>query len=317
MKGSISLLVIMGIVTTALAGSYLYLDRQADSRATATMTSLVDEAQSQGVALSYSSVDASPLSQTVEITNFSILGNELEPDIKLGNVVMEGFNWQDLNNNQNKLPLAMSITIKNGELYLKQSMVESSTELQSLVRIFGDTIPFSTKLTYELEPTQKLLKLSLTQTVEENFIFSSEAILGNMDWLTTVEGHHQQLPAQAMSEAMNSTLNSLSITYKNTGLIEKIRADISKQTGKTNEQLTQESIAQLQQLQMTSSQHWGQIFTPLIDEMIIFSSEPKQLKLDIDPIQPLTGQDFMMAFMGGEAGLIKLIEDAQMKLKAN
>jgi hypothetical protein len=317
MKGSISQLVIAGIVTTALAGSYFYLDRQADSRATATMISLIDEAQSQGVKLSYSSVDASPLTQTVEITDFSIIGNEQEADIHLGNVVMKGFSWQDLNDNQNKLPQEMSINIKHAELHLKRNMVETNSNLQSLVRIFGDTIPFSTKITYKFESTQKLLKLSLTQTVEENFFFDSEAIFGNMDWLTTVERQQTQMPAQAMTEVMNSTLNSLSITYKNTGLIEKIRADISTQTGKTNEQLTQESIAQLQQLQMTAAQHWGPVFTLFIDEMIKFSSNPKQLKLDIAPVQPLTGQDFMMAFMGGEANLIQLIEDAQIRFKAN
>jgi hypothetical protein len=317
MKGSISLLVITGIVTTALAGSYFYLDREADSRATATMISLVDEARSQGMELSYSSVDASPLTQTLQITDFSIIGNEQEADIHLGNIVMKGFSWQDLNDNQNKLPQEMSINVKHGELHLKRTMVETSTSLQSLVRIFGDTIPFSTEVTYKFEPTQKLLKLSLTQTVEENFFFDSQATLGNMDWLTTVEKQQTQIPAQAMSEAMNSTLNSLSITYKNTGLIEKIRADISTQTGKTNEQLTQESIAQLQQLQMTTAQHWGPVFTPFLDEMIKFSSNPKQLKLDIAPVQPLTGQDFMMAFMGGEASLIQLIEDAQIRLKAN
>jgi hypothetical protein len=317
MKGSISLLVIAGIVTTALAGSYFYLDRQADSRATTTMISLVDVAQSQGVKLSYSSVDASPLTQTVEITDFSIIGNEQEADIHLGNVVMKGFSWQDLNDNQNKLPQEMSINIKHAELHLKRNMVETNSNLQSLVRIFGDTIPFSTKVTYKFEPTQKLLKLSLTQTVEENFFFDSEAIFGNMDWLTTVERQQAQMPAQAMTEVMNSTLNSLSITYKNTGLIEKIRANISTQTGKTNEQLTQESIAQLQQLQMTAAQHWGPVFTLFIDEMIKFSSNPKQLKLDIAPVQPLTGQDFMMAFMGVEANLIQLIEDAQIRFKAN
>jgi hypothetical protein len=317
LKGSISLVVIAGLVTTALAVSYFYLDRQADSRATATMISLVDEAQSQGVKLSYSSVDASPLTQMVEITDFSVIGNEQEADIHLGNVVMKGFSWQDLNDNQNKLPLEMSINIKKGELHLKQSLVESSSDLQSMVRIFGDTIPFSTKISYKFDPTQERLQLSLTQAVEENFIFDGEIILGNMAWLTTVDSQQTHIPAQVMSEAMSSTLNSLSITYKNMGIIEKIRAGISMQTGKTNEQLTQDSIAQMKQLQMTSAQHWGPIFTPFIDKMIKFSSEPKQLTLNIDPVQPLTGQDFMMAFMGGEASFIKLIEDTQISLKAN
>lgn len=316
-KGSISLLVIAGLVTTAVVGSYFYLDHQADSHATAMMISFVEEAQSQGVALSYSSVDASPLSQSVEISNFTIIGNEQEPDIQLGNVVMKGFSWQDLHNNQNKLPLKMSIEIEDGELHIKKSMSDTSPDLQALVRILGDTIPFSSKITYKLDPTTKHLTLSLNQSVEDNFSFNGEVMLGNMAWLTTIDPQQTQIPAQVTSDAMKSTLNSLSITYKDTGLIEKIRADISQQTGKTNEQLKQESIAQMEQLQMTSAQHWGPVFTPFIDEMIKFSSEPKQLILDIDPIRPLTGQDFLLAFMSGEAGLIKLIENAQLKLEAN
>jgi len=317
LKGSISLVVIAGIVTTALAGSYFYLDHQADSRATETMTSLVTEAESQGVAISYSAVDASPLTQTVEISDFTIIGTDQEPDIRLGKVEMKGFSWQDLNNNKNKLPAEMSIDVKKGQLHIKKSMAETSTELQALVRIFGDTIPFSSKLSYKIDPSQNILQLSLTQAVKENFFFDGEITLGNMAWLTAVDRQQAQMPAQAMSEAMNSTLNTLSLTYKNTGLIEKIRADISSQTGQTIEQLTEQSIAQLKQLQMTSAQQWGPVFSPFIDEMIKFSSEPKQLKLDINPVQPLTGQDFMMAFMGGEASLIKLIEDAKMSLKAN
>ncbi|MFT7414458.1 MAG: hypothetical protein ACI9FO_001117 [Methylophagaceae bacterium] len=313
LKGSISLVVIVGLVTAALAGSYFYLDHQADSRTTETMTSLVAQAESQGVALSYASVDASPLNQTVKITDFAIIGNQQEPDIRLGNVVMKGFSWQDLNNNQNSLPAEMSIDIKGGELHIKKSLSETSTDLQTLVRIFGDTIPFSTKVTYNLDPTEKLLKLSLTQTVEENFFFDGNVTLGNMVWLTVMDRQQTQMPA----EAMESTLNTLSLSYKNTGLIEKIRADISRQSGQTNEQLIEQSIAQLKQLQMTAAQQWGPIFTPFIDEMIKFSREPKQLKLSIDPLQPLTGNDFMMTFMGGESNLIKLIANARIQLKAN
>ena len=317
LKGNISLVVIAGIVTTALAGSYFYLDHLADSRATETMTSLVTEAESKGMTLSYSYVDTSPLTQTVKISNFTITGNEQEPNIRLGNVEMKGFSWQDLNNNQNKLPAEMSIDVKNGELHIKKSMTETNTELQALVRIYGDTIPFSSNVSYKLDPLQNLLQLSLTQAVEESFFFNAEVKLGNVEWLTTVDRQQTQMPAQAMAAAMNSTLNNLSLTYKNTGLIEKIRADISTQTGKTNEQLTEQSIAQLKQLQMAFDQQWGPVFTPFLDEMIKFSSEPKQLKLGIEPLQPLTGQDFMMAFMGGEASLIKFIEDAKIRLKAN
>jgi hypothetical protein len=316
-KGSISLIVIVSIVILALAGSYFYLDYQVDSRANETMTSLVEQAQSQGVALRYSTIDASPLNQTVEITDFIITGNELEPDIQLGNVVMKDFSWQNVNTNQNNLPLEMSIDIKNGELYLKKSMVDTNPNLQALVRIMGDTIPFTTNISYKLDPTEKLLDVSLTQAVEDSFLFDGNVTLGNMDWLTANDGQQSLIAAQVMSAAMSSTLNNLAITYKNEGLIEKIRSDISTQTGKTMEQLTQESIAQMKQLQINSAQQWGPLFTPFIDEMIKFTSDPEQLKLNIEPLQPLTGQDLMLGFMGGEATLIKLIEKARIKLEAN
>lgn len=316
-KGNISLLVIAGLVTSTIAGAYFYLDRQADAHVNASMASLVDEAQSQGLTLSYSAADASPLSQVVEITDFIITGHEQEPDIQLGNVVIKGFSWQDLNNNQNQLPLEMSVDITKGQLHLKQSMIETNTDIQTLVRILGDTIPFSTQISYQIQPIQKQLHLSLTQELEDHLIFDGKVTLGNMNWLMEMDSQQTHMPAQAMAEAMNSTLKGLSINYTNMGLIEKIRADISLQTGKTTEQLTEESIAQMKQLQATSAQHWGPIFTPLIDEMIKFSAAPKQLTLNITPVQPLTGQDFMMAFIGGEAGLIKLLEDAQIRLTAN
>jgi len=317
LKGNISLQVIAGIVTIALAGFYFYIDHQADVHASETMTSFVEEARSQGVVLSYSAVDASPIKQSVEITNFAITGSEQEPDIQLGHVVMTGFSWQDLNKQHNKLPAEMNIAITKGELRLKSTMLETSPDLQTVVRILGKTIPFSTQIAYKLNPEQKQLNLSMTQAVAENFSFNSQVQLGEMGWLTAIDSEQTQLPAQAMSEAMNSTLNALSITYKNTGLIEKIRADLSAQTGKTTEQLTDVSIAQMKQLQTISTEHWGPLFTPLIDEMIKFTSDPKQLTLDINPLQPLSSQDIILAFLGGESTLISLIKDANILLTAN
>jgi len=316
-KGNTGLLFLAGIVTIVLAGSYFYLDYQVDSRANESMLSLVDEAHAQGVLLSYSSIEASPLNQTVEIVDLTVIGNELEPDVQLGKVVMKGFRWQDLTNEQNKFPLAMSIDIYNGELHLKKSMIDTNPNLQALARILGDTIPFTTNIMYKFNPELNLLNVSLKQAVEDNFSFDGKVLLGNMAWLTTLDQQQAQIPAKTMSAAMNSTLNKFSMTYQNKGIIEKIRADISSQTGQSTEQLTQNSIAQLEQLQLSSAQHWGPVFTPFIDEMIKFSNDPEQLKLDISPLKPLTSQDLLLGFLGGEANLIKLIEDAHLALEAN
>lgn len=313
-QGKINLLIISGMAVITLAGAYFYLDYQADSLANESMISLVTEAESQGLVLRYSSVDASPLYQTIEVTDFAIIGNDQEPDIKLGNVVVKGFSWQDLNDNQNKLPLKMSINVENGELYLKNSMVESNAELQSLVRIFGNTIPFTAEAAYKRDPAKNLLELSFSQAVKDNFFSEGEMELGNIEWLTNLE---QQQPTEMYSQLMSSTLNNFSLTYKNTGLVEKIRKEVSDQTGQTNEQLLEESLAQMKQLQMTLAEQWGPIFTPFIDQMIKFTGDPKQLQLDIHPKQPLSGQNILMAFLGGEMGFIKLIEEAQIKLKAN
>lgn len=311
-KGKRNLFVITGIAIIAIASAYFYLDYQADSLANENMGSLVDEAQSQGLTLRYSSVDASPLTQSIEITDFAVIGNEQEPDIRFGNVVVKGISWQDLNNNQNKFPLAMTVNVNNGELYLKSSMVESNAELQSMVRIFGNTIPFSAKAAYEFDSTLNLLQLSLSQTVEENFIFNGKILLGNTAWLTELE----QQSTQMYADIMDSTLNSLSLTYQNTGLVEKIRAEMSKQTGRTDQQLMEESVAEMQQLQIMLAEQ-ASILSPLIDEVIKFIRDPEQIQLNIDPIQPLSGQTILMAFLSGEVGFTKLIEDAQIKLKAN
>ena len=316
-KGSTSLFAITAILATVLGCAYLYLDYKADSRASETMIALVDDAKSQGAELSYSSVDASPIRQSVEINDFVILGHDQEPDIRLGNIIIKGFSWQDLDNNNNALPRAISVDIKQGEIDFKQSITNKSAELDALVGVFGQTISFTTLFAYEIDQNKNQLSVSFLQSVEDNFVFDGELTLGNVAWLKDIKTEQTQLPNTLLNEATKSTLNKLSLIYKNDGIIEKIRALVSEKTGKTNEQLVEESITQLQQLKTLSVSNWGPLFTPLIDEMIKFSQRPKKLKLEIAPKQPLTGQDFMMAFMGGETNLVQLLENAQINLKAN
>lgn len=317
MKGSINLLAVTGILVAAVGGPYLYIDHQADLRANETMISLVDEAKSQGATLSYASVDASPITQSIKITDFVITGNEQEPDIRLGTVVLKGFSWQDLNNESNDLPTKMSINIKQGELAITKSMLTANPDLQSLVSIFGDTLSFSSHVSYKFDLDNNTLKIALDQSLEQNFSFKSDLTLGNIAWLRDIQAQQTKAPNDLMNKAMQSTLNNLSLSYENKGFIEKIRTVASDKTGQTKEQLVEQSITQLQQLQEISASQWGAVFSPLIDEMIKFTRKPEQLKLTIDPKQAITGQDFMMAFMGGESGLIHLLENAQINLKAN
>lgn len=317
MKGSISSSLLVGILATALGGSYFYIDQKADAKASQTMISLVDNAKSQGVELSYGSIDASPITQSVEITDLIITGQEVEPDIHLGNLVIKGFQWQDLNSNRDQLPKAMHIDINQGELLIKDSMLINDSDLQTLVSLFGDTISFNTNIAYELNTEQNLINLSLNQRVEENFVFGTDITLGNIGWITDIDAEQTHVPSDVMYQAISSTLNSLSVSYTNLGLIEKIRTLVKKETGKTDEQLVQESIAQLRQLQVISANNWGSLFTPMIDEMITFTRDPNKLLLTINPKQPITGQDFMMAMMGGETALVSLVENARIQLKAD
>jgi hypothetical protein len=317
MKGSSTLFALAAILVVVLGGTYLYVDTKADSKANAIMKTLMDDTKEQGAELSYSSVDASPISQSVEINDFVILGQDQEPDIRLGKVQIKGFSWQDLNNKNQALPTEINVDIENGAIDFNKSSVPNNSDLEALVAVFGQTISFSTQFSYQHDVNKNLLNLSFIQTVEDNFVFDGELNIGNVAWLKELTTKQTKLPDALLNQAIKSSLNKLSLVYKNDGIIEKIRSLVSDKSGKTNKQLVEESIAQLQQLKMLSASNWGPVFTPLIDEMIKFSHIPKQLKLDIDPKQPLTGQDFMMAFMGGETSLVQLLENAQITLKAN
>ncbi len=71
-----------------LAGAYAYIDNQADLGAREAITSIIDDAKVQGVDISYDAIDASPIARSVTLQNFKIHGNEQEPDIILGNLVI-------------------------------------------------------------------------------------------------------------------------------------------------------------------------------------------------------------------------------------
>lgn len=315
LRGSISLLTLSALVATGLAGAYAYIDNKADTRAQQTLAKLVDEASEEGVALSYSDVDASPLLRSVSISDFAIKGSEQEPDLSLGDINISGFNWQDLHSENTQLPASMTITIDNGTVALKPSMVKENPDIQSVIDTFGEQINFSTHFAYVLNQQTGVLTLSTTETVVDNFSFNSELAFGGATWLAELDAESGEKPGTA--DMMSTTLNELSMTFKNDGFIEKIRSIAATKTGQSPQQLTDESVQQLNDMKVVAEQNWGPVLVPMIDELIKFTLKPEQLHFAINPEQGLKSNDFLMAFMGGDAGLLALITQAQIEIKAN
>ncbi len=314
MRGSISIVTIASIVIISLAAAYYYIDNKADLRAQHTLIQLVDDAKAEGVELNYTTVDASPLFRSVVISDFKISGGVQEPDITLGLINITGFNWQDLNQENGQLPLAMSIKIDNASLYLKPSMIENDDDLQALVNAFGERINFSIHFAYTLNETSGLLTISTTETMADNFTLNSELSFGSAGWLASTDANSNKKPMQDM---MSTTLNSLSIDFKNNGIIEKIRSVAAKKTGNSTQDLVQDSVVQIKQLQHVAQKNWGPLFVPMIDELLKFTVKPEQLKISINPKQPLTTDDLILGMMGGDTGLLTLIKQAQIEIKAN
>ena len=314
-NGSISLLAIVTLVTASLGGAYYLLDQKADKHAQESLSRLVDDAQSKGVELKYKTVDASPLTRSISITNFEIKGKEQEPDINLGNIKITGFNWQNLNNKQSQLPPKMTISINNGTLDIKPSMSANDANLEALVATFGEKLHFSTQLAYDFNQDKGVLNISTSEILNDNFHFNTKLSFGGTDWLAEI--NTTDTKNKPMSDMMKTTLNSLFITFKNDGIIEKIRSVATKRTGQTQEQLTQEAVANMQQLRIVAEKNWGPVFVPMIDELIKFAKKPEQLHLAINPDKPLDSNTFMLAMMGGDAALLDLIKKAQIKIVAN
>ena len=312
--GRISLLTIAFILIAILASGYYYIDHKADIRAQDIMSKFVEQARADGVELHYQDIDASPLFRRVSISDFEIKGNEQEPDIQLKNIKITGFGFNALEDETSTLPLSMTVDIENGTLHLKPTMVEADTDLQALVETFDEYIQFSTHFSYELDTETGELTLSTTETVVDNFHFSTELSFGNANWLAELDA---QSPEQPSTDMMSTTLNTLTIAFENYGIIEKVRSVAIKKTGKSKQQLTQDSINQLKQLKLIAEKNWGNLFIPMIDEVIKFSAEPQRLELSIHPEKPLGATIFMSAFMSGDAGLLELIKQARIEIKAN
>lgn len=316
MEGSLSITTILFILLIIIVGAYAYIDNQADSHAEEAIISIVEDAKLQGVDISYDTIDASPIARSITLQNFKISGAEQEPDVILGNIVISGLNWQSIKNTQDRLPLSMNIDITNGKILLDEKMVGDDPDLQAFVEVMGNELSFTTHANYNVNEASGLLTASVSQSVNDNFNVQVNTSFGNTGWLAYVNPNESLVSDNLTLDLLATTLNGLSITFQNEGIIEKVRLVTSKQTGLSDAQLTEQSVLQLRQMQ-TSLQDYSPVYSLMIEELIKFTQQPNKLLISIDPEQPLTSDDFIKVFMGGQSAPFDLMKKAQLFIKAN
>jgi hypothetical protein len=295
----------------------MYTDRQADSQAEQSMLAMIEEAKTQGVDLSYDTIDTSPLTRSITLQNFKIKGNKQDPEIILGKLVISGLNWQQFyTKKQDQLPLSMSIDIDNGKLILDDDMVGDDPDLQSFVDVMGNELHFSTHAYYTMDEKTGMLTALIQQSVNDNFSIQANISLGNTGWLAYVKTNESLLSDELTLDLLATTLNSLSITFKNQGLIEKIRIVSSKHSGLNNQQQIQQAVTQLRQIQ-SALHDYSPVYSLMVEELIKFTQQPNQLLISIDPEQPLTSDDFLKVFLGKESAPFDLMKKAQLFIRAN
>jgi hypothetical protein len=316
MKGSLSITTILFILFLIIVGTYAYIDSQADSHAEEAIISIIEDAKIQGVDISYDAIDASPIARNITLHNFKISGAEQEPDVILGNIVISGLNWQSMTNTQDHLPLSMNIDITDGKIVLDEEMVGDDPDLQAFVEVMGNELGFTTHANYNVDKASGLLTASISQSVNDNFNIQINTSFGNTGWLAYVNPNEYLVSDNLTLDLLATTLNGLSITFQNEGIIEKVRLVTAKKTGFSNSQLTEQSVNQLRQMQ-TSLQDYSPVYSLMIEELIKFTQQPSQLLISIDPEQPLTSDDFIKVFMGGQSAPFDLMKKAQLFIKAN
>ncbi len=315
--GGVSLITIIVLIIMIVAGLYAYVDYQADLQANKSMMAMVDDAKMQGVVLSYDTVDSSPLTRSVTVSNFKIKSNEQEPDIILGKLVISGLDWQAFSTKKkDHLPLSMSIDITDGKIILDDNMIENDPNLQSFVDVMGKELHFSIHASYSLDEKTGVLTALIQQSVNDNFRIKADMALGNTGWLAYVKTDESVLSDDLTLDLLATTLNNFSITFNNTGLIEKLRAVASKQSGLSEKRLIQQAVTQLRQIQ-SEFHNYSPVYSLMIEEIIKFTQRPNQLLISIDPEQPLTSDDFLKVFIGKQSNPFDLMKKAQLFIRAN
>lgn len=315
MHGGLSTTMIIFIVFIVAVSAYAFINNKVDSHAEEMLASMVIDAKSQGIDISYDTVDTSPIARSITLQNFKISGGEQEPDIILGNMVISGLNWQALSN-QDRIPLSMTLKITGGEIHLTESMVGDDPDLQAFVDVMGSRLSFSTYANYHLDEATGLFTATIVQAVNDNFNVTANLALGNTGWLASIDTNESLLSDNLTLDLLSTTLNGLSITFKNEGIIEKIRVITVKKTGLSNEQLIQQSVLQLRQVQ-SSLHEWNPVYSLMIEELIKFTEQPNQLIISIDPEQPLVSDDFLKVFIGSQSAPFDLMKKAQLFIRAN
>ncbi len=294
-------------------GGYAYLDWQADRQAKTLLATLAEKAKDNGQQIQYQSVDASPLFHTITISKLSMTGGGQEPDITLGHINMtmpdsSGLTAQPTTS----LPSNMHITIQDGEIYLKPTLITADRNIQALAEYLGNTLHFSLSLGYHLNDEGQLI-VTVSHTLDQQYQIQAQAVLGHAVWLRKLN----QSGVDLASEIIKTTLQRLDIYFHNHGIIEQLRTVAVKRTGMTQAQLMQDSVRTLKKLRIAAEKNWGPLFLPLIDEIIIFTQKPEQLRIHIQPNPPLDSDALMLALRGGNAGVLELIKKANFQVQAN
>ena len=314
MQGGLSIATIIVISLIIIAGVYAYIDNQADSRAEEAIISIIEDAKAQGVDVSYDTVDTSPIARSITLQNFKISGAEQDPDVILGNVVISGLNWRSLRDTQDHIPLSMSIDITDGKILLNEEMIGDDQDLQSFVEVMGNELNFTIHANYKVDESTGILTASLVQQLNDNFGLKANLEFGNTGWLAYVKTGESL--DNLILDLLATTLNDLSITFRNEGIIEKIRTVSAKQTGLSSQQLTEQAIQNIRQIQ-ASLQDYNPVYSLMLEELIKFTQQPNQLLISIDPEQALTSDDLLKVFMGGASAPFDLMKKAQLFIRAN
>ncbi|PHS27525.1 MAG: hypothetical protein COA83_00520 [Methylophaga sp.] len=315
MQGSLSISTIIFILVVVVAGgAYAYIDNQADLRAEEVIISIVEDAKAQGVDISYDTIDTSPIARSITLQNFKISGAQQAPDVILGNVVISGLNWRSLQDAQDHIPLSMSIEITDGKILLDEEMIGDDQDLKSFVEVMGDELNFTLHANYNVDESTGILTASLVQQLDDNFSLKANLEFGNTGWLAYVKTGEPL--DNLILDLLATTLNDLSIAFRNEGIIEKIRTVSAKQTGLSSQQLTEQAVQNIRQIQ-ASLQNYNPVYSLMLEELIKFTEQPNQLLISIDPEQPLTSDDFLKVFMGGQSAPFDLMKKAQLFIRAN
>jgi len=250
----------------------------------------------------------------VSIADVFIAGDENEADIQIQTILIDVRKLQTIG--AEEVPLSLSISAHNGRILVKQEMIEADSQIKLFVEHFGDSLKFGGKLDYDLDPESGKLDVLVTKTLDDFFEMKTSITLGSVAWLAE-DVVDTEVSDEEMANLMGSTLNEFSILLDNFGGVEKMRQISAEEAGITVDEFVKETTNSLYALQEELDLQGGELFVPMIDEIIKFVKAPKNIKISLNPEIPLTSNDFMGAIFGGEAAIIQMLVRAKIKVETN